>query len=159
MSHSTDLQSRPVHRTQPEVVDGKIQDPAARERAAVATDRTRRILAASQASRSLRPLGAGALMVLGLWLMVSQWNLMYHYTARSQDTTLRDTGFAIVVFLAGAWSRRSGRSPVASGLAMLCGLGLLLCGLLLPHSAGIGAVFEAGAGVLVLLASAATLSA
>jgi hypothetical protein len=66
--------------------------------------RTRRLLAERGASRRVASVGwfAGVVLVVaGIWLLVGQWALGYPYDVTGQNTALRDTGFAVLVTLAG----------------------------------------------------------
>jgi hypothetical protein len=100
---------------------------------------------------SVRFPAALVLVVLGVWLQVGQWVLVYPFNPVGQNTALRDTGFAIVVTLAG-FRLCSTRSPRASIIAVLSGLLLLTAAVFESHATTRGTVNELVTGALVVLA-------
>jgi hypothetical protein len=77
----------------------------AHEYAETVAARTRRTQARATAARAtasgLGRLGGLLLVLAGIWLLVGQWVLRYPFDVNGQNTALRDTGFAVVVSLAG----------------------------------------------------------
>lgn len=101
----------------------------------------------------LAPVGGYLLILLGVWLLATQW--LHPYTVVGQNTTLRDTGFSVVTLLCGLRLRHR-RSPVASVVSLVAGFLLVLSGFLLPHAGGGVGWNEVVVGLLAVLAGALT---
>lgn len=101
----------------------------------------------------LAPVGGYLLILLGVWLLATQW--LHPYTVVGQNTTLRDTGFSVVTLLCGL-RLRARRSPLATVVGLVAGFLLTLSGLLLPHAGGGVGLNEMVVGGLVMLAAALT---
>jgi hypothetical protein len=131
----------------------------AERRAAWLTRRTERLEAAttSHPVRPWSPAAAWILLVTGVWLLVGQWLLSLPLTARGDDTALRDSAFAVVVTLAALRLVVARRSNAATGVLVLCGLLLVCAGLFSAHDAARAQGNEIGCGVVVLVATLATL--
>jgi peptidoglycan/LPS O-acetylase OafA/YrhL len=130
----------------------------AREDAVGSNDRTRALEAA--ATRRPPPrwsLAAGALLMLAVAVLTAaQWELVAPTTA-GRDNSFRDTGLAILLGLAGLrmLTSRGGRHRVATAVALLAGLGLVLAALLTGHDRTGLAVVEAACGALAVLCAVA----
>lgn len=107
---------------------------------------------------SLAPVGVVVLLLMAVWLFVSQFVLAYPFTATGQSNALRDTGFAIVIGLCGLWMRQLGPRPVATGLCLLCGVLLVVFALTQSHAAGRTEWNEILTGAVVIGAAALTVS-
>lgn len=110
-----------------------------------------------QPSPPWSPAAAGVLLLVGVWLVVGQWMLVYQFTIHGQNNALRDTGFAIVVSLAGLRLLVARRSTPATGIAVVCGVLLVCAGLWASHSTARAQVNELVCGALVLVCAVATL--
>jgi hypothetical protein len=95
------------------------------------------------------------LVVLGVWLLVGQWVLVYPFNVLGQNTALRDSGFAIVVTLVGLRLCAT-RSLPASIIGTLSGLLLITAALVQTHAAIRGTVNELLTGALIMLAALGT---
>ncbi len=123
-----------------------------RSRSAAADDRRRRLLERSMATH--RPFARAAAVLLAamaVWLLVGQWVLNYPLNGPAQNAALRETGFAVVVALCGLRLVVVRRSPVATGVAVLCGVLLLVSGPLLGRTWRPAEADEVASGVLVLV--------
>lgn len=134
--------------------------PAARSRS---RELDRRRVALEQAARAaprpalVRP-AAGALLLVTLFLVVSQWEL-YPIGIPGQDNAGRSLGCAIVWGLAAlrVLTAEPGQTHrLSAGLAALAGLFLLLNGLLASHDRLSTEVAEVVCGALAVVAAAVT---
>jgi hypothetical protein len=101
-----------------------------------------------RSSVAVAPVAGWLLLLLTTVLTVSQWELVA-MSAVGHDNSLRDTGAAIVLGLAGLRiSLSPGPHPIATGLAGLAGTGLVVAGLLADHDHQALAVIEMAAGCL-----------
>jgi hypothetical protein len=131
----------------------------AHDNAAHLTRRSERLLAAATEGpmRSWSRAGALLLMLLAVWLLIGSWVLSLPLTAVADSTSTRDEGFAVVLGLAALRLLVAGRSPVATGVALLGGVLLVSAGLLAAHGSTRSADNEVICGVVALLCGLATL--
>ncbi len=128
---------------------------------AAAATHDKQVLLARTGTVPRPPLRRPAALLLvgtGAWLFVSRWALDYPFTVTGQNSALRDTGFVVLIVLTGLRLRLETRSLVASGLSLLCGLGLVASALLLPHDSSTVSGNELVTGVLVVVLTAVTFS-
>jgi hypothetical protein len=145
--------NHPAHRGDDELA--QVRHLAA-ERAGDLTRRSDRIL--REVTRTpfpaWGPLGAVAVLVTGTWLFVGQWVLSYPFTVTGQDTAVRDTGFAVVVILAGFRLLVVASSRSAAVTAVLMGALLTWSALAFPHEAQRAEVNELVCGITLVLGGA-----
>jgi hypothetical protein len=155
-----DLREGNVHQG---VVAGETRSTPAARRTSLELDRRR--VALEQAARvaprpaPVRP-AAGTLLLIALFLVVSQWEL-YPIGIPGQDNAMRSLGCAIVLGLTGLrvlTAVPGQRHRISAGLAALAGLLLLLNGLLASHDRLSTGVAEVICGVLAVVAAAVTSS-
>jgi hypothetical protein len=137
-------------------VGEKLHDPAAQARAAELTRRKQAMLRARVAAPGppMRPVATLGLLLLGAWLFIGAFELPYYYTVTGVNGTNRALGAAIVVTLCAPWLRHVGPSLVASALAALTGVLLVLASLFAPHGSIWVDLQEAWCGSLIVLATA-----
>lgn len=102
------------------------------------------------------PLGAGMMLVAGGYLLLSQWTV-YADSATGDSGGLRALGLGVLVMLCAARLLSAGRSPVATLIATLAGLGCLAGALLASHDPHLAAWGEAAAGAAIVGGAALTL--
>jgi hypothetical protein len=137
-------------------VGEQLHDPVAQARAAELTRRKQALLQSRVAAPGppMRPVATLGLLLLGAWLFIGAFELPYYYTVTGVNSTNRALGAAIVVTLCALWLRHVGPSLVASGLAALTGVLLVLAALFAPHGSIWVDLQEAWCGSLIVLATA-----
>lgn len=132
-------------------------DPATMQHARETTHDVQQRLADRRGTRlNLLPVGAVLVLLAGLWLAVAQWTV-YPETPIGRVGTWRAMAGAIVLLLAGLWLWRWGHSLVATGLALLTGVAMVLAGLLAAHDSDVAVGSELTAGFVALVGAALTL--
>ena len=143
----------------PGVVPGDtVSTPASRQRSRELDHRREALERATiQAPRpSMVQPAAGLLLLVALFLLVSQWEL-YPIGLPGQSNATRSLGCAIVLALAGlriVTAQPDQRLRISSGLAALAGLLLILNGSLAQHDRLATAVAEVVCGALSCVAAA-----
>ena len=125
----------------------------ARRDARRSNERTRALEAAARHRPGVdwAPAAGWGCLLITVVLTVSQWNLVAH-DATGADNSVRDTGWAILLGLAGVRvAATTGRHRVAAGVILVAGLGLALGGLLAEHHRTGLALVEVGCGCIAIL--------
>lgn len=134
---------------------GRLSGPPAR--AAREADEIRRVLLASTARTSARPLAPLAALVLGATglLLLAAQSPLYPMSHTGQLGSLRALGAGIVFTLSGlrVLVAANARHPLAAGLAAATALGLIAGALFVDHQSASAPVVEALAGVVGLVTS------
>ena len=129
-------------------------DPAALEDAEETAHGVQRRVEDRRGTRlNLMPVGAWLLLLAGAWLALSQWTA-YPETPTGREGSWRAMGAAIVLLLVGTGLLLVGRSLLATALAALVGVALVLGALLAAHDTSLTAASELVSGVVVLLGAA-----
>ena len=101
---------------------------------------------------TLAPVGGAMLLVAATFILAAQGSLFPH-TPTAQDNAARDLGLAVLAGLVGLRVLTSPRAhPIAAGIAVVAGIGLLLLAFLSDHDATTVAVAEAICGTWIVLA-------
>ncbi len=147
-----------VHEGAREVARVEKQDAA--QTALHVSQQTRALLESRTAAPfpSVRPLGLTILLVLSVWLFVSQWALIYPFTIASQNSALRELGFAVVISLSAIWLRQLGPNRVAVGLLLLSGVLLMVSGVVFSDNIARVRWNEIATGAVVLVAAVMSMS-
>jgi hypothetical protein len=132
-------------------------DQEAQERSEEVDETRRRALTASMRTpMPLLPVGAVLMLVVCVWLVVTQGSV-YPTTSRGQSDGLRDMGVAIVVALGSLRLLVAGRQVWISGVMVLAGACTLVPGLVVAHGTSTVTVSEAMSGALIILGALLTL--
>lgn len=114
-------------------------------------------LAAIRAREGVRPTlrkpAGGLLVLLGVWLVVTQGTFYSESDPSDRDGTFRALSAGLVLVLSGAYLLLKRSSVVAAAISLVAGVGLVLGGVLADTTDLRGPVNEVLCGVLVLLAA------